>query len=126
MPCAGEVGSKYSVIQDTTHQVSMRMKLGVLWDHNGTYIVRPTHSLKLDMRSEGQTSLSHCSPWLCSAKQALAFRLENPLDARESSSPVQDGIGFAYQGHQIVIELINGDNNDLTGQNLEFPTYFVC
>lgn len=38
---AGEIGSLYNVIQDPTHQVSMRLKLGILSDHNGTYIVRP-------------------------------------------------------------------------------------
>ena len=46
VPCAGEVGGVYNVIQDSTHQVSMRLKLGVLSDHNGTYIVRhPSPSL---------------------------------------------------------------------------------
>ena len=34
---------------------------------------------------------------------------------------LQDGIGFAYQGHKIVIELVNGDENDLTGQTLGLP-----
>ena len=34
---------------------------------------------------------------------------------------LQDGIGFAYQGHKIVIELVNGDDDDLTGQNLRLP-----
>lgn len=29
---------------------------------------------------------------------------------------LQDGIGFAYQGHKIVIELINEETNDMTGQ----------
>ena len=41
MPHAGEVGSIYNIIQDASHEVSMRLKLGVLSDHNGTYIVRP-------------------------------------------------------------------------------------
>ena len=39
-PGAGEIGSIYTVIQDPVHQVSMRLKLGILSDHNGTYIVR--------------------------------------------------------------------------------------
>ena len=30
---------------------------------------------------------------------------------------LQDGIGFAYHGHKIVIELINEETNDLTGQS---------
>lgn len=29
---------------------------------------------------------------------------------------LQDGIGFAYHGHKIVIELTNGDENDLAGE----------
>ena len=40
--CAGEIGSFYNVVQDPSHQISMRLKLGVLSDHNGTYIVRPS------------------------------------------------------------------------------------
>lgn len=41
------------------------------------------------------------------------------LASRSLRMFVQDGIGFAYQGHKIVIELINGDNNDLAGQKPE-------
>lgn len=49
LPCSGEVGGIYSVMQDPTHQVSMRLKLGVLSDHNGTYIVGPSSSPIADM-----------------------------------------------------------------------------
>ena len=36
-------------------------------------------------------------------------------------SSLQDGIGFAYQGHKIVIELIDEETDDLTGQNPDIP-----
>ena len=36
---AGKAGSFYNVIQDLTHQVTMRLKIGILSDHIGTYIV---------------------------------------------------------------------------------------
>ncbi|CAL8463174.1 g2708 [Coccomyxa elongata] len=34
----GEVGAHYNVISELNHQVSMKLKLGQMWDHNGTYI----------------------------------------------------------------------------------------
>ncbi len=34
----GEVGAYYNVISEKQHQVSMKLKLGQMWDHNGTYM----------------------------------------------------------------------------------------
>ena len=42
---AGKAGSFYNVIQDLTHQVTMRLKIGILSDHIGTYIVSSATSL---------------------------------------------------------------------------------
>lgn len=44
---------------------------------------------------------------------------------------LQDGIGFAFQGHKVVIELINEDTNDMTGQskhshNFESQASYGC
>ena len=54
--CAGEIGSFYNIVQDPTHQISMRLKLGVLSDHNGTYIVSilPLHFCLVNMRPQQQ------------------------------------------------------------------------
>lgn len=60
MPCVGEVGSIYNVVQDATHQVSMHLKLGVLSDHNGTYIVRPALSLIVGVRSQQPQMAKPC------------------------------------------------------------------
>lgn len=35
---AGRVGNYYNVISELNHQITMRLKLGKMWDHNGTYI----------------------------------------------------------------------------------------
>ncbi|KAK9908491.1 hypothetical protein WJX75_008624 [Coccomyxa subellipsoidea] len=34
----GEVGKFYDVISEKDHQMTMRLKLGQMWDHNGTYM----------------------------------------------------------------------------------------
>jgi hypothetical protein len=34
----GEVGGYYNLISEREHQVSMKLKLGEMWDHNGTYM----------------------------------------------------------------------------------------
>ena len=34
----GNPGSFYEALADDTHQVSVHLKLGVMWDHNGTYM----------------------------------------------------------------------------------------
>lgn len=34
----GAVGEHYNIISELSHQVTMRLKLGQMWDHNGTYI----------------------------------------------------------------------------------------
>ncbi|BDA46628.1 hypothetical protein COCOBI_09-0800 [Coccomyxa sp. Obi] len=34
----GEIGAYYNVISEKQHQVSMKLKLGQMWDHNGTYM----------------------------------------------------------------------------------------
>ena len=44
---AGKAGNFYNVIQDQTHQVTMRLKIGILSDHIGTYIVSSRTSLAL-------------------------------------------------------------------------------
>ena len=32
------MGNYYNVISELNHQITMRLKLGKMWDHNGTYI----------------------------------------------------------------------------------------
>ncbi|EIE21380.1 hypothetical protein COCSUDRAFT_56599 [Coccomyxa subellipsoidea C-169] len=34
----GEVGKFYDVISEKDHQMTMKLKLGQMWDHNGTYM----------------------------------------------------------------------------------------
>ncbi|BDA44602.1 hypothetical protein COCOBI_06-0780 [Coccomyxa sp. Obi] len=34
----GEVGKYYDIISEEQHQVTMKLKLGQMWDHNGTYM----------------------------------------------------------------------------------------
>ena len=109
---AGEIGSLYNVIQDPTHQVSMRLKLGILSDHNGTYIVRP-----LSLSGTQCADVCHCCLYLGFAWQAELHAMLYRACCRESPRPMterhcflQDGLGFAYQGHKIVIELVNGDH----------------
>ncbi|BDA48425.1 hypothetical protein COCOBI_12-1040 [Coccomyxa sp. Obi] len=34
----GQVGAYYNVISEKQHQMSMKLKLGQMWDHNGTYM----------------------------------------------------------------------------------------
>lgn len=34
----GKSGQHYNIISELNHQVSMKLKLGQMWDHNGTYI----------------------------------------------------------------------------------------
>ena len=34
----GEVGKHYNLISEQTHQLTMRLKLGQMFDHNGTYM----------------------------------------------------------------------------------------
>ncbi|EIE21423.1 hypothetical protein COCSUDRAFT_43159 [Coccomyxa subellipsoidea C-169] len=68
----GKVGRFYNVIQDAEHQVSMRLKLGTVSDHEGgTYI---------------------------------------------------DGVGFGYQSHRVVIQLLSDDSVEVTldGERLHF------
>lgn len=33
-----QVGAFYNLISEREHQVSMKLKLGEMWDHNGTYM----------------------------------------------------------------------------------------
>ena len=35
-PAHAQVGSYYNLISEREHQVSMKLKLGEMWDHNGT------------------------------------------------------------------------------------------
>ena len=34
----GDVGKYYSLISERSHQLTMRLKLGQMFDHNGTYM----------------------------------------------------------------------------------------
>ena len=34
----GDVGKFYSLISERSHQLTMRLKLGQMFDHNGTYM----------------------------------------------------------------------------------------
>ena len=34
----GEAGAHYDILSELNHQVTMKLKTGVMWDHNGTYI----------------------------------------------------------------------------------------
>ena len=38
MQFIGEAGAHYNILSELSHQVTMKLKTGVMWDHNGTYI----------------------------------------------------------------------------------------
>jgi len=39
----GDVGKHYNLVSEQTHQLTMRLKLGQMFDHNGTYMDVSAH-----------------------------------------------------------------------------------
>ena len=46
----GDVGKFYSLISERSHQLTMRLKLGQMFDHNGTYMDVSVANLPKGMR----------------------------------------------------------------------------
>ncbi|CAL5220920.1 g3017 [Coccomyxa viridis] len=58
----GQPGTMYSLISERHHQVSTRLKLGVMWDHNGTYMdgigfQYRDHQVTVELSEDGQLAV---------------------------------------------------------------------
>ena len=113
----GDVGKTYNLISSMHHQLSMKLKLAQMWNHNGTNMeVCPSPPLPFNT-SYCPTSTSVLGKAWAPAKHRFdvlssasmpASHMQATRMSRVVMALLMQGIGFMYKDYKVLMEL-DGD-----------------